>query len=78
MVLAHVVAVVAAAVLIAAIDGAIWLLRALARQLLRAVTGLVAPALLRPVADLVGVATIGVLELGAIGRRGPPAAAAPV
>ncbi len=77
MVVAHVVAVVVAAVLIAAIDGAVWLLLALARRILRTAAGIAAPVLrLRAVVLRRAVAT-GVLELGAVGRRGPPVVAAP-
>lgn len=77
MVVAHVVAVVVAAVLIAAIDGALWLLQSLARRIMRTAAGIAAPVLTLRVVDLRRAVALGVLELGAVGRRGPPAVAAP-
>jgi hypothetical protein len=76
MVLAHLVAVVVAALLLAGADLALAALVALARRLLG--TAVVPPGVpWAPVARGVRYVAAAVLELGAVGRRGPPVGIAP-
>ena len=77
MLLAHAAAVVLAAVLLAAADAALGVLQALARRILGSPVRPLAGA---PRAGLTGLRTVvvrRVLELGAVGRRGPPRVPAP-
>lgn len=77
MVLAHLVAALAAAVLLAALEGALLVVVALARRFLRAVPTAALPVLPRAAYAVPRPVALRARVLGAVGRRGPPVAPAP-
>jgi hypothetical protein len=77
MLAAHLVAAVAAALLLASLEGAVWLLVALARRILRPVAAVRIPALPRTASRAPRPSVVPALVLGAVGRRGPPVGLAP-
>jgi hypothetical protein len=77
MVAAHLVAVVVAALVLASLDAVVAVLASLARRIQRAGLGVHVPELRSRLAVAVSMPVVGVLELGAIGRRGPPRTPAP-
>jgi hypothetical protein len=77
MLAAHIAAAVVAAALLASLEGAVWLLVALARRFLRPVVAVRIPALPRTATRGSSAAAIPALVLGAVARRGPPVVPAP-
>jgi hypothetical protein len=77
MLAAHLAAAVVAAALLASLEGALWLLVALARRILRAVPRVPIPVLPRTSTPAARTSAIPALVLGAVGRRGPPGVLAP-
>jgi hypothetical protein len=77
MLVSHVVAAVLAALLLAALEGALWIVVALARRILHPVGAAPVPCLPRTSAVGGRDAASVVAVLGAVGRRGPPAVLAP-
>jgi hypothetical protein len=77
MLAAHLVAALAAAALLASLEGAVWLLVALARRILHPVGAVRLPVLPRISTRTTRTVATLVPLLGAVGRRGPPVVLAP-
>jgi hypothetical protein len=77
MLVAHLGAVLLAASVLASLDAVLAVLCALARRIPRAGLGVHVPELRPGLVAALPMLVVGVVELGAIGRRGPPATPAP-